>query len=323
MAAMKRKPGVFKRLRKALEAPLMRLGLWGVPRLPRAAVCLLARGLGWAAYAGSGRTRRLGLENLDLAFGQEKTPAEKRRILRRSLQNFSLVMLDLLWFTRDAPARMERWFRAAPSMTAALDGRRGRVGVTGHFGNWELMGRYWGLKSGGIMSVAMPVKNPAVDALLQDVREDNGQQVVAREGALKKLVRHLREGGTTGLLLDQNTAPEEGGVFVDFFGKPVAVSPAAGILASMTGTEIIFGYALPQGDGSYLGEIPHIIRAEEIAALDRADASRDITRRITGFYEEAIRARPDGWLWSYKRWRYIPAGMPPDGFPSYAQPQGD
>ena len=97
---MARKPTIWRRLRQALEAPLMRLGLAVVPRLPRGAVRALARGLGTAAYAVSARSRRLGRENLDLAFGGTKTAAEKRRILRRSLQNFSLVMLDLDHFKR-------------------------------------------------------------------------------------------------------------------------------------------------------------------------------------------------------------------------------
>jgi lauroyl/myristoyl acyltransferase len=320
---MARPPSMLKTIRQAVEAPLMRVGLAVLPRLPRWLVLALARVMGGTAYVCSRRSRRLGLENLDLAFGDTKTPAEKRRILRRSLQHFSLVMLDLLWFTRDSAARMQRWFVAAPSMEAAMGERIAQVGVTGHFGNWELMGRYWALAGGGIMSVAMPIKNPAIDELLQRVRGDTGQQLVARDGALKKLVRHLRGGGIVGLLLDQNTAPAEGGIFVDFFGLPVAVSPAAGLLAPLTNAQIIFGYVLPRADGTYLGEIPYVLSAAEIAALDRASAAREITQRITTYYEEAIRARPDCWLWSYKRWRYIPAGMTPDGFPCYAQPQGD
>lgn len=316
---MARRKSPWLRLRQALEAPAMRLGLAVVPRLPRRAALALARALGDGAYLFSARSRRLGLANLDLAFGDSKTPAEKRRILRASLRNFSLTMLDLLWFSRDSAARMERWFEAAPSMRESLAQPAARVGVTGHFGNWELTGRYWALRTGAMMSVAMPLKNPAVDVLLQRARQDNGQQVVAREGALRKLVKFLRAGGTVGLLLDQNTAPDEGGTFVEFFGKPVAVSPAAGLLAPMTGAEILFGYALPRPDGSYLGETPHAIPPAEIAALDRATAARELTQRITEFYEEAIRARPECWLWSYKRWRHVPPGMPKDGFPYYAK----
>lgn len=309
-----------KKIRKALEAPFTRLGLAVVPRLPRRAVLGLARVMGCAGYALSARSRRLGLANLDLAFGNTKTPAEKRRILRRSLQVFALTLLDLLWFSRDSARRMARWFVAAPSLEAAMARRVAQVGVTGHFGNWEFLGRYWSLRAGGTMSVAMPLKNPAVDRLLQGARQNTGQFIVPREGALKALVRHLRGGGTVGLLLDQNTAPREGGIFVEFFGRPVAVSPAAGMLAPLTGAEIVYACALPQPDGTYLGVAPHVIPAAEIAALDREHAARELTQRITGFYEESIRTRPECWLWSYKRWRYIPAGVPPAGFPFYARP---
>ena len=316
---MARKKSPWLRLRQALEAPAMRLGLALVPRLPRGAVLALARGLGTAAYLFSARTRRLGLANLDLAFGAAKAPAEKRRILRESLRNFSLTMLDLLWFSRHSEARMARWLAVTSGMRDAMANRVARVGVTGHFGNWELIGRYWALAAGGLTSVAMPLKNPAVGELLRAARELTGQQIVEREGALKKLVRCLRAGGTVGLLLDQNTAPDEGGTFADFFGKPASVSPAAGSLASLTGAEIIFAYDLPQPDGTYLGEMPHRIPAAEIATLDRATAAQELTQRITGFYEEAIRAHPECWLWSYKRWRHVPPGTPKDGFPYYAK----
>ena len=310
-------------IRQALEPPFTRLGLAVLPRLPRRAILALARGMGCAGYWLSARNRRLGLANLDLAFGETRTAAEKRRILRASLRNFALTTLDLFWFTRRPQERMARWFEATPALQAAMARHVPRVGVTGHFGNWELMGRYWALRGAPVMSVAMPLKNPAVDRLLQQARQVTGQQVIPREGALKKLVRHLRGNGTVGLLLDQNTAPAEGGVFADFFGKPVAVSPAAGVLAVLAGAEIIFAYALPQPDGSYLGDLPHTIPAAEIAALPRAAAERELTQRVTAFYEEAIRARPDCWLWSYKRWRHIPPGASPAGFPFYAKPQGE
>ena len=92
----------------------------------------------------------------------------------------------------------------------------------------------------------------------------------------------------------------------------------------MTGAEIVFGYSLPQADGTYLGEIPRVVSPEEIAAMDRSGAAVEITRRVTEFYEEAIRAHPECWLWSYKRWRHVPPGASAEGFPSYAKPtQGD
>jgi len=314
---MKRVRKQFKKIRKVLEAPFTRLALALIPRLPRGAVLGLARTMGNAGCWFSPRTRRLGLANLDLAFGDTKTLAEKKRILRESLRNFALVMLDLLWFSRDSVARMDRWFVGTPSLRRLMTSTGAHVGVTGHFGNWEMTGRYIARSTGSLMSVAMPLKNPAVDQMLHQAREKNGQQIIERKGALRKLVHFLKTDGTVGLLLDQNTAPAEGGIFVDFFGLPVAVSPAAGLLASLTDAKIFFAYTLPCADGTYRGEMPHIISPEEIAAMDRDGLAQQVTQKITGFYEEAIRAHPECWLWSYKRWRYVPEGMSPHRFPFY------
>ena len=101
---------------------------------------------------------------------------------------------------------------------------------------------------------------------------------------------------------------------------PVAVSPAAGFLAKATGVEILFAFALPQADGTYLADTPRTITPEEIATMERHAAVKELAQHITNVYEEAIRGRPECWLWSYKRWLFIPMDMSmEDGFPYYAK----
>ncbi len=310
----------LRAFRRLFEAPLMRWVLWGVPRLSRRGILRLARVLGPAAYLFSARLRRQGMANLDLAFGDAKTRAGKRRILRESFRISTLVLLDILWFSRDSAARADRWLVWGPKLKEALARRIPRVLVTGHFGNWEMLGYYWQRSGNPLMSVAMPLKNRKVEPMLQQLRKATGQHVVLREGAMKRLVRFLRAGeGTAGMLLDQNTAPDDGGTFVNFFGMPVAVSPAAGFLAAATGVEILFAFALPQANGTYWAEMPRTIAPEEIAALDRRSAAKELTQRITDVYEEVIRERPECWLWSYKRWLFVPTDRSFDGFPYYAK----
>jgi KDO2-lipid IV(A) lauroyltransferase len=275
--------------------------------------------MGFIGYTCSPHCRRMGLENLDIAFGETKTRKEKCRILRKSLDNFALVTLDLCWFLRDSAPRLERWFIPSARLQKEKSLTHARIGITGHFGNWEMVGRYWATPPGSLMSVAMPIKNTKVDELLKEAREVTGQIVVGREGALKKLIRFLRQDGSIGLLLDQNTAPQEGGIFVEFFGKPVSVSPSAGKLAALTGATVVMAFALPQPDGSYVADVIRRISKEEIEALPRATAAAEITQQITHSYEDLIRAKPEFWLWSYRRWRYVPEGMSADDFPYYVK----
>ena len=316
MSFRSRRKHFLRRLRAPFETGLVRLGMALVPRIPRRGILALARFLGTCATLAP-HLRHLALANLDLAFGDTLTPAEKRRIHRQSLQHFALVLLDLFWFARNSRDRIARHVKLAPSLQRAVDFTGPLVGVTGHFGNWELVGRTFGMTPRGILSVAKPLKNPAVDRLLRQARQDTGQRIVERDGALKHLIRCLRSNGLVGLLLDQNTKPEEGGVFVPWFGTPATISPAAARLAAATGADIAFAHFLPDARGDYLGEASGWLTAAEIATMT-PDA---IDRRIAHFYETAIRRRPECWLWAYKRWRWIPPDPPQTTpFPYYAKP---
>jgi len=300
---MARKPTIGKRLRQALEAPLMRLGLAVVPRLPRGAVRALARGLGTAAYAVSARSRRLGRENLDLAFGGTKTAAEKRRILRRSLQNFSLVMLDLLWFTRDSAARMERWFVPAPGFRETMAGRTARVGVTGHFGNWEVLGYMVGALGIRTYAVARPIDNPYIDRWLLRHREETGQCIISKFGAADLAVRVIEQQSPLCFVADQHAGSK--GIWVDFFGRPASTYKSIALLAMQMNCPIAVGGAWRLGNRfKFRTSIVDVIDPQDYA--DDKDAVRSITVRYTKALEKLILNAPQQYLWMHRRWREPP-----------------
>jgi len=317
----------WKRVRDALEAPLTRAALWAVPRLPRKAVLGLARAGGALGYRLSRRDRDVALANLDVAFGTTMPEREKRRVAKASMANFALTALDLLWFGHPEKGRrrMEEWLDVGEREAAWIREGGPRVAVTGHLGNWELTGRVWAAWGGRVASVSMPLKNRRVEEMVRAERQNTGQVMVAREGAFRKLVKWLREGGTVGLLLDQNTAPWEGGEYRDFFGLTASMSPVAGALCRLGGAGLAFAVALPQRNGRYRLSMPYRATAEELAREGpREGLAERVNARVLAWYEEAIRANPEAWLWSYKRWRYIPLGADPRPFPFYAlPPEGD
>ena len=171
------------------------------------------------------------------------------------------------------------------------------------------------------MSVAAPVANPAVDELFREMREATGQQVTSKNGAVRVLLSALRSQGNIALLLDQNTKPSEGGVFVNFFGLPVPVSAAAASLAYRTGAEIAFGFCLPDPDGGCyrikLGK--RIAPASEPKPKDLSEAMTALTQQIADEIEAEVRTNPGAWLWMYKRWKYVAPGRRRDEYPFYAK----
>lgn len=312
-----------RRLRAPFEAALARLAILLVPALPRRVLLVLARAAARLGYALSPSTRRIGLENLALVF-PDLPPARRKAILLASLRNFALSMLDLFWFARHTRERMSRLLTVADDLRAVAEAPIPRVGLTAHLGNWELVGRYWGSLPGGLLSVAMPVKNTTVDALFKALRANTGQQIIPPAYALRHMLHHLAAKHTVGLLLDQCTPPWRGGIFVPFFGLPASISPIVGPLVRNTRAILFFTYALPNPDGSYRAILARAVPPEDIdaiaAGLPRAEAAERVAAAVARWYEEDIRQYPEAWLWSYKRWHHIPAGADPARYPSYAKP---
>lgn len=307
--------GGWKKQRLKLEVGLTRLAMAVVGRLPRPVILGVARFLGAAGYLLARSLRRIGRANLDLAFGDSRSVREKRRILRSSFQAFALVALDVFWFSRRTEERIRRWVRFEQPLAGVL-GSGANVCLTGHLGNWEVLGLACAVEGYPLASVAMPLKNPEVDALFNRLRQSTGQAIIPREGAVRALLRLLREGRNAALLLDQNTRPEHGGLFMDFFGRPATVSSAAVFLAARAGCGIVSGFCLPDGRGGYLVRLPAALGVPP-PRPDEAQV-REWTEKITRLYEDEVRRRPECWLWTYKRWRFIQPGDDPAAYPYYA-----
>jgi Kdo2-lipid IVA lauroyltransferase/acyltransferase len=280
-----------------------------IPFLPRSSVVGLSRFLGRTGFRLSKKLRRIGMANLDVAFGNTITDSEKERILEASFRTFALVVMDLLWFAVFKKSRIRARVRFDPSFASYFD-TRPLVVVTGHVGNWEVMGQAVALRGDPTASVAAPLDNPVIDHAVIRLRQSTGQTVVPKEGAIRRLLRVLHDGGKIALLIDQNTIPADGGVFVKLFGLPVSISQAASMLAAKTGAKVVFCYCVVNENGDYTAHASPIV-----SGSDRKKGTQIMANEL----ETVIRSHPEQWLWTYKRWKYIPEDMPVDAYPFYAK----
>ncbi|HNX52839.1 MAG TPA: lysophospholipid acyltransferase family protein, partial [Pontiellaceae bacterium] len=287
--------------RRPLETAAFRAGLAVVPRLPRRALLGLAWLGGNLAFLFDRRGRRVGLANLDLAFGDAKSAAEKRAILRAAFITMTRTFLDVIWFGTDSKNRLNRYVELDSSVQQFLCPKN-QICVTAHFGNWEVIGQMMAIHGFPLHSIAMPVKNPDVDRLLIARREVTGQKIIPRDGALRKLLGVLRNNGKTAFLVDQNTKESEGGIWADYFGLPVPVTPAPAALAVKTGSKILIGFCAPLSGGRYRVYVTETIQPPENAG---EETTRELTRQILSAIEREVSKHPEHWLWMYKRWKKI------------------
>ncbi len=311
----------FKQIRRAARRPFetggYRLAKALVPLLPRIAVVGVARLAGHLVALLPLREKRFALKNLDAVFGDTKSTAEKQRIISSSFRSFALTMMDLFWFSRNSAKRICKYVEITPEFTRFFEDKP-QLLLTAHFGNWEFIAQTSALHKVDLASIAAPVKNKAINQIIIEQREKTGQTIIPQKGALRTLVTRLRNKGKVGFVLDQNTPEKEGGIVVDFLGMPTPVSAAPAALAYRTGTEILFGFCIPQPRGKYLLYSTGVLQPPPYEkTADSTAVARELTQQILDHISEEIRKRPEYWLWAYRHWRRELGKTYPPNYPNY------
>jgi KDO2-lipid IV(A) lauroyltransferase len=284
------------------------------------------RRLRWAlvrlVVAASGRRRKrlaVARTNLDIAFGDTLSDAEKTRIAQESFVNLAGCMFDAAaLIPRLTPDNWRRHVRVDPAEIEALrglvKGGNGALVMFSHYGNWELMGAAMSYMDLGKCHVVAKRQPGWGNAVIERLRAWTGNTVIYKEGAVRSTLRALKSGGLVGISIDQNFS---GGIFVPFFGVPAGTPDTLAALARASGAPIVPLVCTPNPDGSYTGRLLPPIHADRTG--DKAADLTATTRRCFAVLEAIIRERPELWLWGHKRWK----SRPPDEEPRrdlYATP---
>lgn len=288
-----------------------------LPYLPRHLIFIISRVLGSLAFFVMIPERRVALANLDLVYGDSLSEAEKKEITRDSFQTVALMVLDCFWFTRKTEERLSTYVEF-DSSCKVYDRTKPAVVVTSHFGNWEVLGVAVAFRGHPCVSAARPLANAKLDKMLNRFRQITGGRIVSKHGAVRALLGALKKGERIALLLDQNTLPVDGGEFVKFFGLDVPISCAAARLSIRTGAPLVFIFCAPMNDGHYQVCVSGILDPREWD-----NDSRKVNQVIANTIEKQVRSSPAHWMWTYKRWKWIPHGGSSEVYPYYAIPYID
>ncbi len=301
-----------KQWRFPLEVIAARLGISVLPRLPRGTVLLLATSMGRLGFIASARDRRVAFANLSLAF-PERSNTWRRRVARACFETFALTLLDMAWFSQRTKERLAKWVTIDSSATAEVILPQ-IIGLTCHYGNWELITRAMANQGVSLAAVAAPLANRTLDHLFLRLRTDDRVSIIWKQGAIRGILKAIREKKSVAFVMDQNVLPEEGGIFAPFFGLPALFSTAPAGLLAKTGLRAVNIFCRREKRGRYLITAcpPFTVKPDE----DR----RSITNNIAKTFEHEIATHPEQWLWMYKRWKYLPAENKGHNFPFYAKP---
>ncbi len=287
-----------------------------VRALPLPAVRRVGEWLGLMFYLVDRVHRRIALANLEVAFPKKSSNACKA-VARSMFQHFGRLLLELLKYASlpgEQQLSLVDW-EGEERVRLALAQGKGILFCTGHFGFWEQQALAHALKFEPMAVMARPLDNPKLHDLLEGIRTSNGNDVVYRRGAVRKVLRLLAEGKGVGILIDQHMTSADA-IYVDFFGRPAATTSTLAALAIRTGAPVIPLFAFPLPGGRYRMIYEHPV---EPPREDSEHAVREFTQRCTDVLEMHVRRYPDLWLWMHRRWRDAPGpalAAAPGMFPS-------
>ncbi len=275
-----------------------------------------ARWLGWLWYRVMRRHRERAREHLRLAFGHTLSDRQLERLARKSMQQMTMMAVELLFTPRLINEwtwpRYVRLKNLREGLEILLDGR-GAVMLTGHYGNWELLGFTLAALGFDMTAVMRPLDNPYLNDYLMAQRQKRGLQLLYKKGATATADDILDNGGVLCFIADQNAGHK--GLFVDFFGRLASTYKSIGLLALRHNVPVVVGYARRLSPRfEYEIGISRIIRPEEWHG--REDELMWITREYSKAMEAFIREAPEQYLWIHRRWKSRPpqerAPAPPE-----------
>jgi Kdo2-lipid IVA lauroyltransferase/acyltransferase len=267
-----------------------------------------ARLFGTCWYYFDKKHRARALMNLQRCF-PHLSEAQRNRIAHRSVQHMFMLGVEVFFTTR--LIRIDTWRKYVKIdeiqkvVGLMMDPSRGLIMLTGHYGNWEILGYVMATLGFETTSIARPLDNPIINDWVFGVRERHGQKVLRKKGATEEITHLLDEKKTVAFVADQNAGSK--GIFVDFFGRKASTYKSIGLLAMHYEVPIVVGFARRLKDKfEFQLAMQDVILPEEWKRED--DPLRYITQRYTRAIEAFVTEVPDQYLWVHRRWRSRPKG---------------
>lgn len=240
--------------------------------------------------------------NLSNAF-PEKSPAELSRIEKRFYAFLAdMIMESIKSISISREELNERYqFENLQIIRNHLEAGRSVIAVSGHYGNWEWgpLGIPFALKC-DILVVYKPLSDTKFDNLINSVRSRFGTIMVPMKQTLRKVAEYKNRPHVLVLVGDQTPTREESQYFTNFLNQPTAVFLGVEKIASKTNNPIIY-FSIKRTKRGYYKSV-----VQSLVDNPKECEEHEITNAHTRMLEDLIKAEPNYWLWSHKRWKFKP-----------------
>lgn len=267
--------------------------------LPITMIWYVGRVLGFVGWIVAGKYRRLVLNNLRIAFGKEQDEAWIKKTGRahfRCLFSNMFCGLKLATMTREQ-IESRITLSGMEHMQAALDLKQPILGLVTHQSCWEVLNKLPGFCSFGRHAgvIYQPLRNPYMDAHFLRARQKHGYAIFNRHDGFIGPMKHLRDGGSLGILVDQHAGDQ--GVWSPFFDRLASTTPVASMVALRTKAVMVTLAVYDDGPARWRAAYGPGIPVTPESTFE------SLTAQINQAVEALVRVQPHSWFWVHNRWK--------------------
>ncbi len=293
---------VRKRIKNWLIYQLTRYGFRFLQGIKRETALRFLGTLGRMGFYLVPSERKKTIRHLTWVYGKRHDDRRIRLMAREVFSNLGKNMVDAFRIAKLNPGNIDSLVtvRGIEKLDKALAKGKGVIALTGHIGNWELLGAYFAIKGYPLNVVGAPIYDSRLDEMVAQNRLRSGIKYIHRDGAFRDIIRALTMNEIVGILIDQDTR-HVSGAFVDFLGRDAYTPVGPVILAMKTGASFVPLAIHLARDNTHVIEV-----GDEFQLTLTGEDERDVTAntlRCSKVVEAFILRYPTQWVWMHERWK--------------------
>ena len=177
--------------------------------------------------------------NLKMCFASLKDD-EIERLIKKNYYNFALFGAEFLLNQNTTKEQIlsKISFENEELFNSVLSQNRPIIVQTAHYGNWELFSLAMAARYGAVSIIGRALDSAKMNEILSANRTRFDIELIDKKSAVKQALKALNNRRLLGILVDQNTAKNEG-LECEFFSHKIMHTHAASVFASKSGAIII------------------------------------------------------------------------------------
>lgn len=247
-----------------------------------------------------GYRKKVVMDNIRRSF-PEKTPAEQEAICKKFYRHFcDLILESLKTFTVQRWQVRKRVVCKNPELiNKYYDQKRSVIIAGGHYNNWELFAvGVDELIRHQAIGIYKPLSNKFFDKKMRATRSKFGLYMISTKVVKQVMDEEINNLTATIFAFDQSPSNPNNCYWMKFLNQDTGILFGVEKYAKEYDYPVLYGRINKERRGYYSFEF------FDVTDRPRETAYGEITEAVNRMLEKDIRAIPQYWLWSHRRWKH-------------------